>query len=483
MRERIPEISAPSAAPRRGGSLALALAGVVLLVVLATMAALIVHSQHEVRSRITTVFAARGETSAGFVATFLEQQQARETATAERLLAGRRVTPAQFGLVTEAFGSPAAVLLDDGGRVLDVVPRAPRLLGASIASRYTHLSDALAGRAAVSNVVPSAVRGAPVAAVAVPFATPYGRRVFSVAYGVSGGALGAFVAHTVAQREHNVFLIDATGRVLASSPRAATSTLAAAAPPLAAAIARAPSGTVSLDGQPTAYTVASVAGTPWRLVVAVPGSVLFASANGAAQRTPWVVFALVAVLGAALLVLLAGFLSDRARLAELSAETREAARTDPLTGLPNRRQLTDALEAATRRARRYDEPVGVLMIDLDHFKGINDGWGHEVGDHVLRVVAACMRDVFRTSDVFGRWGGDEFLAVLPHTPAHGVREAAERLCAQAAAVRLRERGPDGISLSIGCASACAGAQVLLREADKSLDQARADGRGRVAFAA
>src|SRR5581483_11228789 len=126
-----------------------------------------------------------GQSSAAFISTFLLQQAARERQDASAMLAGPRVAEARFRLVVDAFGSGAAVLLDGGGRLLDVIPADPALRGRPIAARYAHLRAAERGRVAVSGVVASAARGRPVIAIAVPFATPRGRRVFSAAYPVA----------------------------------------------------------------------------------------------------------------------------------------------------------------------------------------------------------------------------------------------------------------------------------------------------------
>ena len=163
-------------------------------------------------------------------------------------------------------------------------------------------------------------------------------------------------------------------------------------------------------------------GTPWRLIIAVPDSRLFASISGWTPLISWLVFALVTVLGALLVALFARSLADRARLTALSATMRRTAQTDSLTGLYNRRALTEHLTRAAAHARRHDEPLSVLMIDLDRFKQTNDTFGHEAGDQVLCTIADCMRDVLRGDDVYGRWGGDEFLVALPVTDERGRRD-------------------------------------------------------------
>lgn len=101
---------------------------------------------------------------------------------------------------------------------------------------------------------------------------------------------------------------------------------------------------------------------------------------------------------------------------DLNLALREASTHDPLTGLPNRRLMLDRLREESERFRRYRHPFSIAMLDIDHFKQVNDRWGHEVGDQVLTEVARVLRSELRDQDVCGRWGGEEFLLLLPETP-------------------------------------------------------------------
>ncbi len=197
-----------------------------------------------------------------------------------------------------------------------------------------------------------------------------------------------------------------------------------------------------MRGAPTTFATAPVPGTAWRLVDRRPElpSVHFADRLARAV-IPWLVFALVTILGVLLVLLFARSIADRARLTTLSAAARRTAQTDSLTGLHNRRALTEQLTRAAARARRHEEPLSVLMIDLDRFKQTNDTFGHEAGDEVLCTIADCMRDVLRAEDIYGRWGGDEFLVALPMTDEAGARTTAERLRDCAAARRARRDRP------------------------------------------
>jgi diguanylate cyclase (GGDEF)-like protein len=141
---------------------------------------------------------------------------------------------------------------------------------------------------------------------------------------------------------------------------------------------------------------------------------------------------------------------DRARLHEA---VRERADTDGLTGVLNHRAVLEALDRELARARRHDVPLAVMMVDLDGFKRVNDTWGHQIGDQALLHVAALLRSSVRESDHVGRYGGDEFLMVLPDTGADGARQIASRLLDRAEAVTLLVSGvhlPILLSAGIAC---------------------------------
>ncbi len=451
------------------------LCGVGLCALLAILATAIVSSQEQSRKQIRTNFGLRAASSATLVSTYLTEQAQREQRTATRFLSEAHVSANRFDLVVSAFGGVAAGLLDNHGRLIGVVPSSPKLIGQQFATRYRHFEVAERGQIAISNVVQSAVQALPVMALAVPYSTPQGRRVFSVAYRAAGSTLNAFVDHTIAYRQHQVFLVDPSGRLLAASPRASAPTLAATDATLARALAGAAHGSFGHGKTAHTFATAAVPGTAWRLVVAVPDSHLYNSITGWSHIVPWLVFALVTLLGVLLIALLARSLADRARLTTLSATMRRTAQTDSLTGLYNRRALTEQLTRAAARARRHEEPLSVLMIDLDRFKQTNDSFGHEAGDQVLCTIADCLRDALRADDIYGRWGGDEFLVALPVTDDAGAQVSAGRLREAAAAVDLASIGlPEGVALSIGVATGTHTSPIeLIRQADLALYRAKA----------
>lgn len=183
--------------------------------------------------------------------------------------------------------------------------------------------------------------------------------------------------------------------------------------------------------------------------------------------------------------------SEQIALAYSNLQLRERLRSqairDPLTGLFNRRYLDETLAREVHRAARNQQPISVLMLDADHFKSFNDTYGHEVGDLVLQEIAQLMTRNCRLEDIPCRYGGEEFLIVLPGLDVDTARDRAELLRTQAKDIRL-ERGREPvapISLSLGVATYPqhgAGAAELIREADAALYRAKAQGRDQVAVA-
>lgn len=156
---------------------------------------------------------------------------------------------------------------------------------------------------------------------------------------------------------------------------------------------------------------------------------------------------------------------------------------DPLTQLPNRRYLEMSLQTALSEYQMHHDPFGVLVIDLDRFKAINDGFGHATGDRALQEVAKTLSGALRSTDIVGRWGGDEFIAVLPHVDSETLRALAERcrvLVAQTSFPSI-DGSPVSVSVSIGGTLPCADdtAEGLIKRADELMYQSKTSGRGRV----
>ena len=184
-----------------------------------------------------------------------------------------------------------------------------------------------------------------------------------------------------------------------------------------------------------------------------------------------------------------GTLTDITERREMEHRLRRLATVDDLTGALNRRAFFAAATGELDRAGRYGGPLSVLMVDLDHFKRVNDRFGHAVGDRALRLVGQALRDALRDLDLLGRLGGEEFGVLLPETPLAGAIEAAERLRQAVAAVPVPLDDPDAapltLTISLGVASRRVGERGLdpmLSRADAALYRAKAEGRDRVALA-
>jgi diguanylate cyclase (GGDEF)-like protein len=173
------------------------------------------------------------------------------------------------------------------------------------------------------------------------------------------------------------------------------------------------------------------------------------------------------------------------RLSQSQTALRELAQTDPLTGLANLRAFRARIEDEVKRARRYGTPLTAIMADMDHLKPVNDTLGHAAGDRAIAAVAAVIRGELRETDFGARYGGDEFVLLLPHTTADEGRVLAERICA-----RLKETALDiserrisiGASFGVACLpddGAETAADALVRAADEALYRAKRAGRGRV----
>ncbi len=161
--------------------------------------------------------------------------------------------------------------------------------------------------------------------------------------------------------------------------------------------------------------------------------------------------------------------------------------TDPLTGVYNREFLSQNLPAELERAHQWAHPLSVAMVDVDHFKSINDSYGHSIGDQVLAMVAGNLRATIRNDDMLIRYGGEEFLAVLPRADAGRAWEVGERMRACLAKQKMTS-GPEKVHISVGVAQfkyhgiKRESAKELIRRADAALYEAKSRGRNRVEVA-
>lgn len=194
----------------------------------------------------------------------------------------------------------------------------------------------------------------------------------------------------------------------------------------------------------------------------------------------WLAITVCTVAALLVIVLLWRLFASRTRLEAMNAELERVARIDSLTGMYNRRHVEELLEGLVSAAKRHRSELAVLMIDVDGFKEINDSHGHRAGDLALRQVATAIRSALRMEDSLGRWGGEEFLAVLPTTDAAGALVVAQRLRKRVATSSARLPDGTGVSLTVtvGGAAWADGDEVndLLRRADSALDLGKAGGR-------
>ena len=190
----------------------------------------------------------------------------------------------------------------------------------------------------------------------------------------------------------------------------------------------------------------------------------------------------------AVFVLLVCFLSYRTtiNLKRIFSLEQEVI-TDPLLGIFNRRHLDRRLQEEVLRAQRHQLDLGLLVIDVDHFKQVNDTWGHQVGDLVLKHLSKVLLAELRQTDIFARYGGEEFVVLLPHSTSPETQALAERLC------RVIERTPlqvtienktVSVPLTISIGSSCLQpdddtAFMLMERTDKALYRAKQEGRNRV----
>ncbi|QHN04495.1 GGDEF domain-containing protein [Granulicella sp. WH15] len=176
--------------------------------------------------------------------------------------------------------------------------------------------------------------------------------------------------------------------------------------------------------------------------------------------------------------------------AKLRHMLERLAATDPLTGVFNRRMFRELCEREVARSLRSGEPFSLLVADLDHFKQVNDRHGHLAGDEVLRAIAECIQSELRSSDILGRWGGEEFVVLLPTCTSETAFAVAERLRVRVEALDLPSRDEEGtpirvtirVTISLGVAVFRGSADTLdavFRRSDMALYRAKRSGRNRV----
>ena len=182
-----------------------------------------------------------------------------------------------------------------------------------------------------------------------------------------------------------------------------------------------------------------------------------------------------------------GTLSTQASIAmdnvQLHQEAQRLSTTDALTGLWNFRYLSSSLGREIERANRFERPLAVLMLDIDHFKQVNDQHGHARGDAVLRELAQRVQEQIREVDTFARYGGEEFVVVLPETTVEGATQLAERICVAVRREPFHAEGEESLNVTVSVGGAAfpghgSSAATLMRAADRALYVAKNEGRDR-----
>ncbi|MCU4676691.1 diguanylate cyclase [Catenovulum sp. 2E275] len=170
-------------------------------------------------------------------------------------------------------------------------------------------------------------------------------------------------------------------------------------------------------------------------------------------------------------------LEEKVKLRTIELEIQ--ANTDPVTGIESRHAIMEILENNFNHHTRYNRIFSVLMIDIDHFKQVNDNFGHQTGDKILYAVAQCIKQSCRLTDYVGRYGGEEFLVILPETDSIGAQYLAERIrtCVAELELSIAQR----VTCSIGISSMQKGLiqATVIKNADEALYQAKRTGRNRV----
>jgi len=449
----------------------------VLVVLLAGLAAVLFRAQASSRRDLEQRFDVRGALAARFVQSYVADLLRLERRQSRRYLSGAVAGREDFERIVHAYGFTAAVLLDDSGRVLHGWPRRPSLRGRNL-RRYVHMERALGNQTGVSNVVLSAARQEPVVGFATPFPSKGGLRVFSGAFSLEATPL-VDLLRNASPIASAMLVVDGRGMVVAAGQRLEGAVMLRDFDAnLARSIRLRPTG--SFRTGDTYVVSAEIGGTPWRLVLGVPLSRLYEPVSGPEHLVSWLVFAALAIASGAMLVLLKRLSEHRTDLRGANLALARVARTDPLSGLLNRRGFDERLRVEVERAHRTFRPLSLIMLDLDRFKLVNDRHGHEAGDAALEQLGRLLGRAIRLIDSAGRIGGEEFALILPETDAEGACVLGERV---RALVESWFAGHDpALTASVGIASFLHDGETtdeLLRAADAALYAAKAAGRNRV----
>jgi len=440
-------------------------------------------SQANSRKAMEARLQTRVQYAANFVSIYTDDLLTNQRAQALTWFAAPIVDQSTLDRDSGALGLEGAVILDTHGHVLRTATNTPAPLVHLLTSRYSNLAGVFVMPDA-SGIELSDIGGFPVLSFGVAYQTPSGRRVLAGAYALSETVLPAVLGNVLSSHGWQAYLVDRNGGLLTGIPSGGTQvgTLAQADPLLSAADRRAPNGSYDSPQGKQYYVTAPVAGTAWRIVLRDPEAQLFTFLNGAGRWLAWLALAGLAMAGLAIIVLITRLHGRREQLVKLNTELARLAAIDPLTGLRNRRAIDEYLHDALSAARRHDHPLSVLVVDIDHFKTINDTLGHRSGDAVLEHAACVLDGALRAEDAIGRWGGEEFLVVLPNTDEQGALRATERLREALACDQPQDARSHGlpVTMTIGVAEwHHEDTDELVSRADSALYLGKAAGRDTV----
>ena len=454
-----------------------AIAAAVLVCVVGGMAWAEAGAQANNRRDLQDRFAVRAATVEGFLETYVGYVLDRERALAEQQLAGATVTQPQFESFRQALDFGPSVLLDANGVAIGAAPPQPALIGSNLAAADADLMAAENGRRAVSDAEPD-IPGPATIDFVTSFDSAVGPRTVSGSYDLATQPIGAYLSHGIPFAGSDVYLIDSHDEILADSSGVTGGLDHVDSAVTQAMAASATRGTYRTSAGATGYFVTDpVAETPWRLVLTIPTANLLEPLNRSTQVLPWLFLIALGVAGAALAALLVRGVERHRRL-------EVVALVDPLTAIPNRRATEDHLARMLSTVYRHGATLGLLMIDVDNFKSYNDTFGHAMGDEVLHAVAKGIQTCLRADDVVGRWGGEEFVVLIPMADAEGTRVLAERIRAGIFGLLPRAGTDVHVTVSIGAALSNGDdvAGTLLGRADAALYRAKLSGRNCVVAA-
>ena len=188
------------------------------------------------------------------------------------------------------------------------------------------------------------------------------------------------------------------------------------------------------------------------------------------------------MVGVAFGVILSMLAGMHSSLKEKERELKELASTDPLTGLPNKREILNYLSKEVDIAKRKGSPLSVAVLDLDNFKQINDTYGHMVGDRVLKHLAGILRRNLRSSDMVGRFGGEEFVVVMKDTDLETAHRVMDRIRREVELANIEPVGSISVSIGVAELGKEEGSENLIIKADERLYRAKMEGKNRVVSA-